>query len=190
MTTDGDHRGAPRVLLVCTGNLCRSPLAGALLERELARAGLPAEVVTGGLGAPVGASPDRKMQRVAAELGVDLAHHRSTAITREQVRRAELILTMTGDQTEQLGVLDPESRARSTTLRAAAFKARLVAGQRVPFDQWVRRLVADVPPAERAQVDAAYDIGDPMGGRLRDYRAMADEVQELVTVLVGSWSGR
>ena len=68
---------APRILVVCTGNLCRSPLVEALLRRELAAEGIDAEVSSAGLAAPLGASPDRRLRRVAGDLGVDVDDHRS-----------------------------------------------------------------------------------------------------------------
>lgn len=180
----------PRVLFVCTGNMCRSPLGAALLGRELQRAGIAAEVASVGLAAPMGRPPDRKLHRVAEELGVDVTAHLSAPVAPEHLRWADLILTMTGEQTAQLQRVDPRTEARTTTLRAAAWKAGLLPSERLPFPEWVDRLAADVPRAERARYDAAYDIADPIGGPLRQYRAMGDEVNRLVTTLVARWSGR
>jgi protein-tyrosine phosphatase len=178
------------VLFVCTGNLCRSPLAAALFQRELTSAGIDAEITSVGLAAPIGMSPDRKLRRVAGELGVDVSSHRSTPITSAHLRRADLVLTMTSEQAQEVRRLDAGSAERCTTLRAAAWKARIIAGRPLPIDRWVERLVADAPPAERATNDAAYDIPDPIGGPLRQYRAMGDEVRALVVALVERWSGR
>lgn len=188
--TRGGVDGAPRVLVVCTGNLCRSPLAAALLARDLDRAGIAAAVESVGLAAPMGRPTDRKLRRVAAELDVDVGEHLSAPITREHLRWAELILTMTGEQTAQVRTLDPQTEQRSVTLRAAAWRARLLARQDVTFGDWVGLLTSDVPAAERAKHDAAYDIADPIGGPLRAYRAMGDEVRHLVRTLVDRWSGR
>jgi len=60
-------RTQPSVLVVCTGNLCRSPLAEALLRRRLQEAGLDADVASAGTAAPPDATPDPKLQRVATE---------------------------------------------------------------------------------------------------------------------------
>lgn len=89
----------PHVLVVCTRNLCRSPLVQALLRRELEAAGIEATVSSAGLAAPAGQRCDGKMRRVAAELGVaaDIDAHRSHQITPVHVRDADLILAMTGD---------------------------------------------------------------------------------------------
>jgi protein-tyrosine phosphatase len=180
----------PHVLFVCTGNLCRSPIGAALLVQELDRSGIEADVDSVGLGAPLGRPVDRKLRRVADELGVDVSGHASTPVTREHLRWADLILTMTGEHTAHVRTLDPSTQDRVTTLRAAAWRARLLASRPMRFGEWVRVLTADMAPAERATRDTAYDIADPIGGPYREYRAMGDEVQGLVGSLVERWSGR
>ena len=86
--------------------------------------------------------------------------------------------------------LDPSAAGRVVTLRAAAWRARIVGGRPVPFAEWVSRLAGDVTDSEAARPDAAYDIPDPIGGPMRDYRVMGDEVRSLVRALVDRWSGR
>lgn len=81
-------RRQPSVLVVCTGNLDRSPLAEALLQRELQEAGLDADVASAGVAAPRDATPDPKLQRVATERGVDASTHRSQRIKPEHVAAA------------------------------------------------------------------------------------------------------
>ena len=179
-----------RILVVCTANLCRSPLVAALLRHELAAAGIDAEVASVGLDATPGARPDRRLRRVAGELGLDVAGHRSRPVSGEELRRADLILTMTGEQSDQVLALDPSTAGRIVTLRAAVWRAGVVAGRPVPFAQWVSRLVDAGRDADASRPDPAHDIADPTGGPGRAYRAMADEVSSLVRVLVERWSGR
>lgn len=84
-----------RVLLVCTGNTCRSPLAEVLLRRALG--GTPAENVTvssAGTGALGGEPASEGSYLVALENGLDLADHRARPVTRELVAESDLILTM------------------------------------------------------------------------------------------------
>ena len=109
---------------------------------------------------------------------------------REHLRGADLILTMTSEQTAQVRALDPSDRRRSVTLRAAAWRARLVGGAGVPFADWVGRLAGGCAGCRAGRHDAAFDIADPIGGPLREYRAMGDEVRRLVQTLVDRWSGR
>ena len=103
-----------------------------------------AEVSSAGLAAPPGASPDRRLRRVAGDLGVDVDDHRSRLAAVSDLREAHLILTMTNEQTEQVLALDPSAAGRVVTLRAAAWRAGIVGGRPVPFDEWVSRLVGDV----------------------------------------------
>ena len=84
-----------RLLFVCTGNTCRSPLAEALARRELEELGWSrVEVASAGAAAASGAPASVGALRVAERQGLDLSGHRSTPLTAELVERADLILTM------------------------------------------------------------------------------------------------
>jgi protein-tyrosine-phosphatase len=80
------------VLVVCTGNSCRSPVAQGLLARLLSD--LPVLVGSAGTGAPVGNPATRFALESAAELGVDIGSHRARQLTRELCLGADLILAM------------------------------------------------------------------------------------------------
>src|SRR5213595_2830835 len=82
------------VLFVCTGNICRSPLAAALLERALKERGLDVNVTSAGTGAWDGAPASEGAYLVGLERGLDLSGHRARLLTRELVEKAHLILTM------------------------------------------------------------------------------------------------
>jgi protein-tyrosine-phosphatase len=82
------------VLFVCTGNICRSPLAESLLERALKDRGLDVEVTSAGTGAWDGAPASEGAYLVGLERGLDLSGHRARLLTRELVDEADLILTM------------------------------------------------------------------------------------------------
>ncbi len=140
--------------------------------------------------APPALHPDRRLRRVAEELGVDVDDHLSTPLSRDDLRHADLILTMTGEQSDEVRALDPSAAGRTVTLRAAAWRARVVAGQPAPFADWVSRLVSDETLIDGVRPDPVHDIPDPTGGPLREYRAMGDEVRALVRAMVDHWSGR
>jgi len=83
------------VLLVCTGNICRSPLAEALLVRTLKERGIEGVSVTSaGTGAWDGAPASEGAYLVGLERGLDLSGHRARLLTRELVEQSDLILTM------------------------------------------------------------------------------------------------
>src|SRR3989442_8878821 len=84
-----------QILLVCTGNICRSPLAAALLTRALAERGFEGiDVSSAGTGAWDGAPASEGAYLVGLERGLDLSGHRARLLTRELVEAADLILTM------------------------------------------------------------------------------------------------
>jgi protein-tyrosine phosphatase len=182
--------GVPAVLVVCTGNLCRSPLVAALLERELERTGSKATVSSAGTAAPPMGTPDTRLLRAAGEHGLDLSAHRSRMLTPAMLDQADLVLVMTADHRRQVEALRPAAVSRTVLLRTAAWKAQLVRGREQSFDEWVERLTADVPIAERPRLDLANDLPDPIGGPLREYRAMAEEVSTLVATLAARWGGQ
>jgi protein-tyrosine-phosphatase len=82
------------VLFVCTGNICRSPLAASLLERALKDRGLDVAVTSAGTGAWDGAPASEGAYLVGLERGLDLSGHRARLLSRELVEAADLILTM------------------------------------------------------------------------------------------------
>jgi protein-tyrosine phosphatase len=83
-------------------------MAGALL----AAAAPEVEVVSAGLGAPVGRPADPIAVRLVAERGIDLASHRAVQITRPMCLAADLILVMESEQRKRLEDLYPEVRGR------------------------------------------------------------------------------
>lgn len=87
------------ILMVCTGNICRSPLAESLMREELGRLGEDhVEVSSAGTGAWEGAPASEGAYLVGLEHGIDLSDHRARLLTSEVVKRADLIFTMARHQ--------------------------------------------------------------------------------------------
>jgi len=86
------------VLVVCEGNICRSPLACAMLAHSLPGIAFS----SAGTRALVGESADPTIVELARERGVPLEAHMALQLTDAQVRGADLILTMTKGQREQI----------------------------------------------------------------------------------------
>ncbi|WP_454874112.1 low molecular weight protein-tyrosine-phosphatase [Paraburkholderia xenovorans] len=103
-----------RILMVCEGNVCRSPVARALLERALPRV----SVSSAGTRALVGRHADPLAVQVALEHGVDISGHVAAALNREHVLAAELILSMTGTQRELILATYPFARGKVFRLGA------------------------------------------------------------------------
>src|SRR5467141_2912748 len=98
------------VLFVCTGNICRSPLASSLLERALKERGLDLTVSSAGTGAWDGAPASEGAYLVGLERGLDLSGHRARLLTRELVDQADLILTMARHHRARVDELGGEGR--------------------------------------------------------------------------------
>ena len=81
-----------RILVVCIGNICRSPTAEFLLRERLGHDGC--EVSSAGLSAVVGEPMDPTAAELLRENGVDGSRHRGRQVTSELLRKSDLILTM------------------------------------------------------------------------------------------------
>lgn len=100
-----------KILVVCVGNICRSPTAEALLQRKLAEKGIA--VSSAGLGALVGKPVDSSAAQVMASAGYALPEHQARQITPAMLREADLILTMEQGHLKKIHSLAPEARGKA-----------------------------------------------------------------------------
>ena len=105
-------RPAPacQVLMVCMGNICRSPTAEGVLRHKLKQAGLADRVLVdsaGTYGGHAGDSPDPRARRHAQARGVDLSGLRARRVTEADFRRFDLILAMDDDNLAALASVRP-----------------------------------------------------------------------------------
>ena len=105
-----------RVLVVCIGNICRSPMAEGLLKNALPNV----QVSSAGLGALVGHGADPIALGLMAEAGVDIAAHRARSLTDQIARDADLILVMDEQQKQQIAQQYPYTRGKVFRLAKAA----------------------------------------------------------------------
>jgi len=96
------------ILTLCIGNICRSPLAEALLARELPTH----RVWSAGLGALVGHPADPTSVQIGLEQGLDLSGHRAQQITSFMCQQADLILVMEQGHKAQLEQQYPQVRGK------------------------------------------------------------------------------
>ena len=86
------------ILVVCLGNICRSPMAQAILQAQLAKAGLAIAVDSAGTARwHEGKPPDRRVLAVACQRGLDLAGIKARQLRAADFQRFDLILAMDGD---------------------------------------------------------------------------------------------
>ena len=96
------------VLFVCLGNICRSPLAEAVLRAEAERAGIAVEVDSAGTGDwHVGSPPDRRAQAVALRHGIDISGYRGRQVTAADFRRFDHIFALDAENLKNLRQLRP-----------------------------------------------------------------------------------
>ena len=105
-----------RILVVCTGNICRSPVGEFLLRSTLNAAGRKAEVRSAGVGALVNDPAHDTAIAMMASRGLDLTPHRAQQATPDLCRWAQLVLVMEPHHREALTDIDPAVRGKTFLL--------------------------------------------------------------------------
>ena len=88
------------ILVLCTGNVCRSPTAEFLLRKSLA--GVDVSVQSAGIGAVIDSPAEPLAQKVALSHGLDISSHRSRQVTMDMLKWADLILVMENGHKREL----------------------------------------------------------------------------------------
>lgn len=142
----------PSILFVCTGNICRSPMAVALFRRLVRpeRSHQPWRIESAGTRAAEGLPASQNSQIAMADLGLDIRDHRSRPVDLVPLEDFDLILTMEADQKEALQIEFPHLAGR-------IFQLSEMAGE-------------------------THDIDDPIGGPLDEYEATAREIDRLLAM--------
>jgi protein-tyrosine-phosphatase len=99
-----------KVLVVCTGNTCRSPMAEGWLNHKLAGKGWVAE--SAGVAGWDGGCASSEAVAVMREIGIDISSHRNRALTRALVNEAAIILAMTDGHRREIERHFPEAAAK------------------------------------------------------------------------------
>lgn len=97
------------ILVVCVGNICRSPILEALLKQQYPNK----HVESAGLSAVVGNGVDPKSQQVMTPYNIDMSHHIAKQIDEKLVKKADLIFTMSDGQTKWIEERWPHCRGKT-----------------------------------------------------------------------------
>jgi RpiB/LacA/LacB family sugar-phosphate isomerase len=143
------------ILFICTGNVCRSPMAEALFRHAVLGRG-KCRVISAGLGALDGQPPTPHSVRAMRELGIDISSQRSRMLTAELVRQADYIFGMTHSHVETIALMYPQMAEKAFLLRE--------------FDD-------TLDPFEK-------DISDPIGGSYQVYVNCRDQIEQGIASLL------
>ena len=146
------------VLIVCLGNICRSPLAEAALRKELAAAGLGDQVVVDSAGTGdwnIGKPPDPRMFQAAGATGLTL-QGRARQLTADDLRDADLVLVMDRTNLADVRALAPNDQTRSKVRLFLEFAGQGATDVPDPYyggDEGFTEVVTLVREAAKAVVD-------------------------------------
>jgi protein-tyrosine phosphatase len=142
-----------RILVVCVGNICRSPMAEAVLRQALLDRGREVEVRSAGIGALVGYPADDNVRLLLERRGIDVSGHRAIQVNRDLLYWADLILVMEDEHRLALHRREPSA-----------------AGKVFLLGHWIDAQIPDPYRAPLAVFEETLDLVD---------RAVASWVQRL-----------
>jgi len=142
-------------LFICTGNICRSPMAEGLF-RHATQGRSDYRAISAGLGAADGLPPSVHSVQAMRELGIDISRQRSQMLTAELVKQADYILGMTHSHVDTITLLYPQVAEKTFLLRE--------------FDE-------TLDPYEK-------DISDPIGGSYDVYLNCRDQIEQGIASLL------
>ncbi|MDP3791223.1 MAG: low molecular weight protein arginine phosphatase [Candidatus Omnitrophota bacterium] len=111
------------VLLVCTGNSCRSIMADGLLKKYLKELGKSdIEVISAGVHAIDGMAPTKETIEVMKKEGIDVSGFRSRSLTEDHIKKADLILVMAGHHMDDIITRVPHAASKVHILKQFGLK--------------------------------------------------------------------
>lgn len=176
------------ILTLCTGNICRSPLAAQLLAARLNPAHF--EVASAGTSPVIGEPMQEAMQRIATRLGAEgVSTHQAIGMTPHAVGQADLILGMDREHRRAAAKLLPNAARRCFTLLEFAHVVSLIdapmiesqlqpTGDRALDALNIAMRMRGVVP--RLSPDRLYDVPDPYGRSKQVYERAAKQIERAV----------
>ena len=174
------------VLVLCSANQCRSPMAAALLTRRLGALRISVAVRSAGLLQEgllqEGESPPPGVISALAHYGLEISGQRSHRVTVADLTWADLVLGMSREHVRHAVVTAPGAWPRAFTLKELVRRGEQAGPReaREPFAEWLTR-VHDGRERPALLGDSPLDdVADPMGGPPRAYADTAALLDELL----------
>ncbi len=180
------------VLFLCRANVCRSPMAAALLSRRLDELGIRAKVASAATASP-GMGASAATIAVMASRGIDLSGHRGMPMTTAALHEAEIVIVVSRECLDAAIAMAPSAAGRVFVFADLVRRAqRTTPRQRSEsMTDWLRRIGGGGAQRSRTLAGAATadDVPDPRGRGYGAYEAAAELLSGLVESLIAAcWS--
>jgi protein-tyrosine phosphatase len=162
------------IAVLCTANVCRSPMAAALLARRLSELGVTARVRSAGMVRDAD-PPLPEVISVMAGYGIDLTAHRSRVASAADLVHPSLVLAMAREHLRYAVVTEPAAWPRAFTLRELIRRGERIGPRRPgePFSGWLSRAHEGRERTALLGACAEDDVPDPAGQPWRGYVEVA-----------------
>lgn len=179
--------GELRLLVVCTANISRSPLAAAILARRLTDRRFAVRVTSAGTRS-THLAVDELSVAAGSELGLDLAGHVPRKLTSDMIAEegADLIVPMTREHLREIVLVDRKAWSRTFTLKELVRLADKHAAAAPDARTWIGALSSHRQPHDLLGDDDSDDIADTYGASMQAHRRTASEMSALADRLAGS----